>query len=64
MIPATRQLWEDAARLRAETGLKTPDALHASTALRSGCSIFITNDIDFRRVQGLPIVVLDDLVEP
>ncbi len=60
MIPATRQLWEDTTRLRAETGLKTPDALHTSTALRAGCALFVTNDTDFRRIQGLPVVVLDD----
>ena len=62
LIPATRELWEDAARIRAETRLKTPDALHAATALSAGCTLFITNDTDFRRVQGLPIVVLDDLL--
>lgn len=62
LIPTTRQLWEDTARLRAETGLKTPDALHAATALRAGCALFVTNDTDFRRVQGLPVVVLDDLL--
>src|SRR4029450_6402766 len=33
VIPATALLWEQAARLRAMTGLKTPDALHAATAL-------------------------------
>ena len=63
LIPATREMWEDAARIRAETGLKTPDALHAATALRAGCTAFITNDTDFRRVDDLPVVVLDDLVE-
>lgn len=63
LIPATRELWEDAARIRAETGLKTPDALHAATALSIGCTLFISNDTDFRRVEGLPVVVLDDLVE-
>ncbi len=63
LIPATRELWEDAARIRADTGLKTPDALHAATALGAGCAAFITNDTDFHRVQGLPVVVLDDLVE-
>ena len=63
LIPATRELWEDAARIRADTGLKTPDALHAATALRAGCALFVTNDTDFRRVEGLPIVVLDDLIE-
>lgn len=50
LIPATRPLWEEAARLRAETGLKTPDALHAAAALHAGCTIFITNDDDFRRL--------------
>ncbi len=62
IIPATLATWEDAARIRAATGLKTSDALHAATALGVGCALFITNDTDFRRVQGLPIVVLDDLV--
>ena len=62
LVSATRQMWEDTARLRAETGLKTPDALHAATALQAGCALFITNDTDFRRVQGLPVVVLDDLL--
>ena len=63
LVPATRQLWEDAARLRAETNLKTPDALHAATALRAGCALFITNDTDFRHVRGLPVVVLRDLLD-
>ncbi len=63
LIPATLATWEDAARIRAETGLATPDALHAATALSAGCAAFITNDTDFRRVEGLPFVILDDLVE-
>ena len=62
LVSTTRQLWEDTARLRAETGLKTPDALHAATALSVGCALFITNDTDFRRVQGMSIVVLNDLL--
>ena len=63
LVPATLEIWEDAARIRAETGLATPDALHAATALSAGCALFVTNDTDFRRVEGLPIVVLDDLIE-
>ena len=62
LIPATRTLWEEAARLRATTGLKAPDALHAATAIHAECTLFVTNDNDFRRVQGLPVVVLDDLI--
>ena len=63
LIPATLAIWEDAARIRAVTGLKTSDALHAGTALSAGCTLFVTNDTDFRRVQGLPVAVLDDLVQ-
>ena len=62
LMPATLATWEDAARIRAHTRLATPDALHAATALRAGCALFITNDTDFRRVEGLPVVVLDDLL--
>ena len=64
LIPATFPIWEDAARIRASTGLKTSDALHAATALNDGCIFLVTNDTDFRRVEGLPIVALDDLIEP
>ncbi len=63
LLEASYTVFEDAARLRADTGLAIPDALHATTALRAGCALFITNDTDFRRVEGLPIVVLDDLVK-
>ena len=63
LVAATRQLWEHAAHLRAATGLKTPDALHAATALHAGCDLFVTNDTDFRRVPGLPVVMLDDLLK-
>ena len=55
LVPTTRDLWEDTARLRAETGVKTPDALHAATSLRAGRALFITDDTDFRRVQGLSV---------
>ena len=62
LIPATLAIWEDAARIRAGSGLTTSDALHAATALSVGCALFVTNDTDFRRVPDLPTVVLDDLL--
>ena len=63
LLEASYSVFEDAARVRAETGLKTPDAIHAATALRAGCALFITNDTDFRRVEDLPVVILDDLLK-
>ena len=62
LLDASYQVFEDAASIRAETGLKTPDAIHAATAIRAECTLFVTNDTDFRRVQELPIIVLDDLL--
>lgn len=61
LVPATLLIWEQAARLRG-LGLKTPDALHAATALASGCALFLTNDAQFQRVPGLPIIVLKDAI--
>lgn len=48
-----------AAELRAAIpGLKTPDAIHAATALVHGASEFVTRDTGFRRVPGLNVTVL------
>ncbi len=62
-LDASYQVFEDAARLRAVARLTTPDAIHAATALQAACSLFVTNDTDFRRVEELPITVLDDLLQ-
>ena len=56
-------MFEEAARLRAETCLAIPDALHAATCLRAGFAFFFIKYDDFRRVQGLLVAVLDDLVQ-
>jgi predicted nucleic acid-binding protein len=65
LLPVTRPVLREAARLRAALpALRTPDALHAATALLSGCSAFVTNDPGFRRVPGLSVTVLKDLTGP
>ena len=62
LLDISNPVFEDAARLRAASRLRTPDAIHAATARRAGCSLFVTNDADFRRVDDLPVTVLDDLL--
>lgn len=42
--------YDEAARLRAEYGLRTPDALHIATAMAHGCQEFWTNDLSFARL--------------
>jgi predicted nucleic acid-binding protein len=53
--PVRRKVLEAAARIRADHGLKTPDAIHAATAQDAGCVLFVTNDGGFRRVPGLSV---------
>jgi len=63
LLPITQDILREAARLRAAVpGLRTPDALHAATARLASCALFITNDRGFRRVPGLPLAILDDVL--
>ncbi|MBK9527482.1 MAG: PIN domain-containing protein [Acidobacteria bacterium] len=51
-----------AAELRAKHNLKTPDAIHAATAITSGCQHLIANDNGFRRITTIDVIILDDLI--
>lgn len=63
MAPINQAVLREAARLRAAIpALRTPDALHAATSRLHGCNQFLTNDQGFRRVPGLPVVVLRDVL--
>ena len=50
-----------AAAIRARYGLRTPDAIHAATAIKSDCDAMLTNDRHFRRVEDLNVLLLDEL---
>jgi predicted nucleic acid-binding protein len=47
MLEMVADLFGLAAELRAQHGMKTPDALHAACALRHGCDELWTNDQRF-----------------
>jgi uncharacterized protein len=42
--PMTRPVFDLATQLRAQHGLKTPDAIHLAAAIHAGCDEFWTND--------------------
>lgn len=55
VVPVTREILVEAARLRATSRIKLPDAIHASTALQGKCSSFVTND-DRLKIEGIEVL--------
>lgn len=65
LAPVTQRVLEAGAHLRATlTSLRTPDAIHAATALMENCALLVTNDPAFRRVPALNTAILSDFVGP
>jgi predicted nucleic acid-binding protein len=64
LLPVTQPILREAARLRAGTKLKTPDAIHAATASAAGSVLFVTNDAHFRGNVTMPLIILADLLTP
>ena len=60
-IPVSDLIAEEAAQLRAQHGLRTPDAIQLPTAIRSGASSFLTNDARLPPVAPLKMLVLNRL---
>lgn len=41
--------------------LRLPDAFQLAAAVTAGCDAFLTNDVQLRRVQGINVVILDQI---
>jgi len=63
VIPISRQILLSAAQLRAENGLKLPDAIHVATAKWAGCSAFVTNDRRIKEGDSMRVVLWNRLSE-
>ncbi len=63
LVPVTPPILREAARLRSQwPRLRSPDAIHAATALNRGATSLLTNDFGFRNIPGLNVIVLDDVI--
>lgn len=60
LVELDRPLLRVAARLRATTGVRTPDALQLAAALAARCTAYLTNDRALPRLPGLPVLQLRD----
>ena len=63
LVPVSRAILEEAADLRARIpSLRTPDSIHASTAVLSNSGAFLSNDKSLRNVPSLNVVLLEELL--
>lgn len=61
LAPVTRDVLEEATRVRATTHFKLPDAIHPATAKPGGRDSFLTKDNLFKRVKGENIKILSEM---
>ena len=63
VVPVSRVILVAAARMRAATALRLPDAIHVATALQSGCTHLVSNDARLRVVPGIDVVILSEMAQ-
>ncbi len=62
-ISVSPEIAEIAAKLRADHGIRTPDAIHAATAIQSNADFFLTNDDQLKVLLKPNVMMIRDLVE-
>lgn len=62
LVAISQSILEQAARLRAITSIRTPDAIHAATAITTNSTMFLSNDSGYRLVPGFPLALLSDIL--
>lgn len=61
VVPISREILLEAARLRALHGLEMPDSIHSATAKIARCRWFLTNDAFLASASGAKSILLDTL---
>jgi predicted nucleic acid-binding protein len=62
MLPVSEAIAARAAQLRADAGIRTPDAIQIATAQVGGATAFVTNDVRLASVPGITTIVLEKLL--
>lgn len=55
-------LVEKASDYRRKFALRTPDAIQLATAIDAQAKIFLTNDLRFKKIEEIPVLILDEFV--
>lgn len=62
ILPVSDIVAIEAARLRADKGLKAPDAIQIATARVGGATTFVTNDTGLHSLSDVRVIVLEQLI--
>ena len=63
LIPISLEIAKLAAKIKAEyKDFKTMDSLQLATAVHTGCDLFLTNDKQLRRFDGLFCTTVEDWI--
>ncbi|MEN6348784.1 MAG: PIN domain-containing protein [Syntrophomonas sp.] len=60
--PLNREIGRQAAKTRAESGLRLPDAIILATAINNNCELLLGNDLDFleKASSYIPVIILNE----
>jgi predicted nucleic acid-binding protein len=61
MVALSPAIAAEAARIRAEFQMKTPDAIQLATAKEGGATSFLTNDGELASISGLRLIFLEQV---
>ncbi len=59
-VPLTQVVMDQATKLRAQHGFKTPDAIHLACAVVAKCDLFLTNDKQLQKQDKIAIELVSD----
>lgn len=62
LLGATKETFLKAAQIGGETMMRTPDAIHMTTAIENNCNFFITNDKRIRSYGTVKVIQVADLL--
>jgi len=63
VVPVSRDVLIEAARLRSVANLRLPDAIHGATARLTGCATFLTNDRRLLAIPNIEVVLLSEMIK-
>lgn len=62
LVDFSTAISEISAKIRAKSGIRTPDAIQIGTSVHSGADYFLTNDKRLKSVEEIPLIILEDFV--